>query len=77
MVRRGSTVRVRQRALKSRKTGIFVVWTGTTEHLPVLEVVDGVPLKQPSRNGANKPQSIHSRSGRKRLDDLGIGLGDR
>jgi hypothetical protein len=38
MVRRGSTARVRQRALEARKSpenGIFVVWRSTTEHLRV------------------------------------------
>jgi hypothetical protein len=39
MVRRGSTVRVRQRALKSPQSGIFVACSDTTEHLPVKEVL--------------------------------------
>jgi hypothetical protein len=41
MVRRGSTVRVRQRALKSPEIGIFVVSIDMKEHLPITEGVDG------------------------------------
>jgi hypothetical protein len=36
--RRGSTVRVRQRALKSPQSGIFVVQTGSAEYLLVKEI---------------------------------------
>jgi hypothetical protein len=43
MVRRGSTVRVRQRALFTRRTArkwaVFVVGIDTVEHVPVKEEV--------------------------------------
>jgi hypothetical protein len=40
MVRRGSTVRVRQRALKSLEIAIFVVSIDTIEHLLFKEGID-------------------------------------
>jgi hypothetical protein len=55
MVRRGSTVRVRQRALKSPEIRIFVARIGTAEHLLGREGVSsllGVPRLANRSNNA-------------------------
>jgi hypothetical protein len=55
MVRRGSTVRVRQRALKSPEIGIFVVWGDMTEHLLFREGVTRPDARSEGLvNGFNK-----------------------
>jgi hypothetical protein len=60
---RGSTVRVRQRALKSPQTGIFVVWIGTTEHLLVKEGLDHSRPTALRRKRLNHAFAVAGRSG--------------
>jgi len=77
MVRRGSTVRVRQRALKSPEIGIFVARTGTTEHLLDSEGLDDCGRPESARKRREEAPVGAFCFQRRHIDDLGTDLGAR